>query len=384
MSPSTPSIPPAKDRQARVLVVDDEPGMCHAATRVLSAEHQVQAASSPAEALAIAPEFRPDLVVSDIRMPGMDGFALVARLRELRPDLDVIFMTGSQTEPDAMLVRAIEHEAFYFIEKPFDRRVLSTLVRRCLELRRLRQAERAHATRMADELARARVFQDAMLAPRSSTLPGLEIVARAIPCQELGGDFYDYAPLPGGGTLLVVADACGHGVTAAMLTAVVKSVFQRAVARGSGPDAFAEALASALEPFGDDRYVTAVCARLTPSAAGVRLEYVNAGHPPPIVWSGSDAPRLLPEHAPILSRAFPKGSWPSTSVDLPAGAGILIYTDGLSDRLDRSPSAAAKLIRDHVAAAKTRDPASLSESLLRRVTGDPAADDITVLAARTI
>src|SRR5262245_40137333 len=134
-------MPPADAIRPRVLVVDDEPGLLRAAERVLSPRYQVACAGLPAEALALAEEFVPDLVVCDIRMPPMDGFAPVDALRARRSDMDVIFMTGSHSDPDAQLVRSMRERAFYFIQKPFDRQVLETLVDRCLELRRLRHAE---------------------------------------------------------------------------------------------------------------------------------------------------------------------------------------------------------------------------------------------------
>src|SRR5688572_21108221 len=122
-------------KRGRVLIVDDEPGMLRAAERVLASSHEVMTATRPSEAMALAAEFRPELAVCDIRMPEMDGFELAEALRAADPGIDVIFMTGSSTEPDAALVRAIRSQAFYFIQKPFDREVLLTLVDRCLELR---------------------------------------------------------------------------------------------------------------------------------------------------------------------------------------------------------------------------------------------------------
>src|SRR5262245_54927563 len=107
--------------RARVLVVDDEPGLLRAAERVLAGRYEVACAGLPGEALAMAESFAPDLVVCDIRMPQMDGFALVDALRARRSDIDAIFMTGSHSDPDAQLVRSMRERAFYFIQKPFDR-----------------------------------------------------------------------------------------------------------------------------------------------------------------------------------------------------------------------------------------------------------------------
>ena len=96
-------------------------------------------------------------------MPDLDGFELMARLKARFPALDVILMTGSVDDLDEKLVRAIRSAAFYFIQKPFDREVLRTLVERCLELRRRREEHRQNLKRLETEMAEARAFQQSLL-----------------------------------------------------------------------------------------------------------------------------------------------------------------------------------------------------------------------------
>src|SRR4026209_756263 len=107
-------------RAARILVVDDEPGMLRAVERVLSGDHHVLGTRLAREALSLAGEFHPDLAIVDIRMPDLDGFELLAQLKVRMPGLDVILMSGSVDDLDDKLVRAIRSHAFDFIEKPFD------------------------------------------------------------------------------------------------------------------------------------------------------------------------------------------------------------------------------------------------------------------------
>ena len=121
----------------RILVVDDEAGMLRSVERVLGQDYKVASTRSSREAIGLAEEFKPDLAILDIQMPEMDGFQLMEAMQALDPELDVIFMTGSIHEIDAKLIRAIRKNAFYFLQKPFDRGVLLSLVERCLELKRL-------------------------------------------------------------------------------------------------------------------------------------------------------------------------------------------------------------------------------------------------------
>ena len=111
----------------------------------------------------MAAEFKPDLVILDVRMPEIDGFELMARLKAAHPGVDIIVMTGSLDDLDQKLIRAIRGRAFYFIQKPFDREVLQTLVERCLELRWRRVESRHHVERLERELADARAFQQGLL-----------------------------------------------------------------------------------------------------------------------------------------------------------------------------------------------------------------------------
>src|SRR5262249_19762919 len=170
---------------ARILVVDDDPGILRAVSRVLGRRHHVACAATGEEALRVAPGLRPDLAVVDVRLPEMTGFEVTRALKAALPDVDVILMTGNAEEPDENLIRAIDEGAFYFITKPFDRRVLLALASRCLELRGLRVERERYLRRVARELEEARQFQLGLLPPPGLDLVGLSLAARYLACHEL-------------------------------------------------------------------------------------------------------------------------------------------------------------------------------------------------------
>jgi len=172
----------------RILVVDDEPGMLRGVARVLASDYVVETSDDPRAALELARELRPALAILDVRMPAMDGFELMGKLREVVPDIDIIFMTGAVHELDAQLIRAIRERAFYFIQKPFDREVLLTLVERCLVLRRLSAENARHVARLEGELAEARRFQRGLMPGAAARSERVRRSARCPPCDELGGD----------------------------------------------------------------------------------------------------------------------------------------------------------------------------------------------------
>src|SRR5882724_3423938 len=109
--------------QAKILVIDDEPGMLRAVSRILGADYDVRTAAAPEDGLAQVQSFKPDLVICDVSMSRIDGFEVMRRAKSQQPLVDFILMTG-MSDPDPHLARAIREQAFYFIEKPFNREVM--------------------------------------------------------------------------------------------------------------------------------------------------------------------------------------------------------------------------------------------------------------------
>jgi two-component system nitrogen regulation response regulator GlnG len=102
-----------------VLIVDDEEAVCWALERALAREgHSVAVAASAEQGLTLLGRQCPDAIVLDVRLPGMDGLAALAAIRERAPDVPVIVVTAFGNLPTA--VRAVEGGAFDYLAKPFD------------------------------------------------------------------------------------------------------------------------------------------------------------------------------------------------------------------------------------------------------------------------
>jgi phosphoserine phosphatase RsbU/P len=370
-------------KPARILIVDDEPGMLRAVERVLSTDHHVVGTRSSRDALSIAAEFQPELAIVDIRMPDFDGFELMAQLKARFPDLSVILMTGSVDDLDDKLVRAIRSPAFYFIQKPFDRDVLKTLVERCVELRWRRDEVRRHVKRLETEMAEARAFQQSLLPDREAVVNRLAISCRYTPCSALGGDLYDYAAAGSGRTALLVADVSGHGVSAAMLTGIVKSAFHASHVDGFDPVAVVERVSTGLSAFSSERFVTLVAALVAPDEG--RLRYVNAGHPPMFLFGPSRAAVWLESTGPLVSPVLRGSRWEAPTVPISAGDQLLLYTDGVWDALADADGRAEHRFRstiERASAAGTCVADTLLADIHHELGGRPQADDFTLLTAR--
>ena len=120
-------------RKARLLVVDDDPGLLRLLTIRLRAEsYEVEAVESAAAALAALSRVRPDLVISDLRMDQMDGIGLLKEIQSRAPGLRVIILTAHGTIPDA--VQATQSGAFAFLTKPVDKQELLDQVQKALKV----------------------------------------------------------------------------------------------------------------------------------------------------------------------------------------------------------------------------------------------------------
>ena len=127
---------------ANLLIVDDEPGMRQLLTHVFGrAGHAVRAAENGTKALELLRQAPADLVISDVKMPDMNGIELLRRLREFLPDAGVVMMTAFATVETAR--EAFKLGADDFIQKPFDVDELKLIVEKALERFRLLQENRA-------------------------------------------------------------------------------------------------------------------------------------------------------------------------------------------------------------------------------------------------
>jgi signal transduction histidine kinase len=127
----------------QILIVDDDVALLQALPRALFLRMQdtkVDTSDSASKALELIQEHDYDAIVSDIKMPGMDGLTLLAKIRELRPDTPTLLITG-HGEHD-LAVQALRGGAYDFIQKPIDRDYFVAALQRAIQTHQLRQQVR--------------------------------------------------------------------------------------------------------------------------------------------------------------------------------------------------------------------------------------------------
>ena len=224
---------------AHILIVDDDPDLLRLLSMRLSgAGYRVTATASAEEALVKIAMERPQLVLSDVQLPGKDGLALFDAIRVQHPSLPVILLTAHGTIPDA--VEATSRGVYTYLTKPFDGKALLDVIANALatdgtadtstdggEVEAWRAEIVSRSNRMAEVLAEAKLVaaSDASVLIRGESGSGKELVAQAI---------HRASPRAGKPFVAVNCGAIPENLLESELFGHVKGAFTGAVANHPG------------------------------------------------------------------------------------------------------------------------------------------------------
>jgi phosphoserine phosphatase RsbU/P len=383
-----------KNSDAEILVVDDDRLTRKLLVRTLSAEgYTCVESESGTDAWERVHAREPALVLLDLDMPGLNGAELLKRLRsDQNPaiaQVPAIMLTGHGGEESEVL--CLEAGADDFVTKPINTAVLRARIGTQLRLRSMRrqlegQKEELEAWRhnLERDLAAARLTQQSLIPQKPLKIPGWDIAACFRPVIQVGGDIYGWLAMKDGRILFWMADATGHGASAALLTTLTKLLFHHGSLEHATPAAIMEAVNDDFRSiFGRRLLMTAMCIALEPTTGRARV--VGAGHPPLMISRANGKHALVWSTAPPLALAE-RAQFVETIVDLRKGDAFLLYTDGLfgssqAKRTGLNPKKLARML-DH----KARDADSLLSRMLKQaapVDGDGTlSDDIAALVVR--
>ena len=314
----------------RVLLVDDAKANLDILVEGLKADHKLSLALNGEMALQIAAKMPPDLVLLDIMMPGLDGYEVCKRLRQMPETAEVPIMFLSSLEEVQNKTRGFEAGANDYLTKPFEMLEVKARVRSLLKAKAYSDAVKEQ---IASELRVAREIQMGMLPHDFAAVEqayGVEFGAVLEPAREVGGDLYGVCAATKERLVLFLGDVSGKGIPASMFMVRAISLARLLSRDIAEPERILARLNDELaadNPSG--MFVTFLCAVFDPGSG--RLVLANAGHCRPVLLRAGEAPGWAVKNLGTALGFEPSLEFERTELTLQAGDTLLFYTDGVSE-----------------------------------------------------
>jgi len=336
-----------------------------------------------------------DLVVKERRSllvrDALTDEALAGRLSILQEQVRGILAVPLQTEDHVIGLIYLDSPAVTREFTKDDLNVLTVLANiAAIRIEQARLAEIEYAEKMrARELEHAARIQRSILPPDAPPFPhrtDFQLHAAMVPAKEVGGDLFDYFLLDEEHLGFVVGDVSGKGVPAALFMAVARTLLRATAQNRKSPgECFTYMNTTLLEGNAAGMFVTIFYGVLNTCSG--EIEFANAGHNPPIVFSPDGTVRTLPEKSGPILGVLEGHNYRTLTTRIAPGEGILLYTDGITEAIDKSKEFFGDERLEAYAAAHRSEPArgfvqGLQAAVKEFAKGMPQADDITVLALR--
>ena len=338
----------------RVMVVDDTEANIDILLETLADDYKVIVAMDGESALEDIKKSPPDLILLDIMMPGMDGYEVCQKLKEMEitRNIPVIFLTALKEEGDE--ARGLGLGAVDYITKPFNPELVKARVRNHLDLKRHRNHLEELVEKRTQEIAERQLVEYQLRAAKEkieselniaaqiqrsilpSTFPAFpehrefDLYAMMTPAREVGGDFYDFFFVDDDHLAVIIADVSDKGVPAALFMMISRTIFRSiAKQRKSPSQVLAETNDLLCEGNDTGMFVTAYLAYYHLPTG--RLTYSNGGHNPAFLFGPNNVCRELAcKHGTALG-VRPRQSYEEYVDKLEAGQILVLYTDGVTE-----------------------------------------------------
>jgi phosphoserine phosphatase RsbU/P len=369
-----------------VLLVDDAKINLEILIEGLKADYKLSTAVSGELALEAATGAPPDLVLLDIVMPGVDGYEVCRRLRQMPETAEVPIMFLSSLEDPQEKARGFEAGANDYLTKPFEMLEVKARVRSLLKAKSYNDAVKEQ---IAGELRVAREIQMGMLPHDFAAVERAyhtSFGAVLEPAREVGGDLYGVCAAGPERLVVFLGDVSGKGIAASMFMVRAISLARLLARQISAPDAILAKLNDELavdNPSG--MFVTFLCAVFEPGSH--RLALANAGHCRPVLLRSGESPRWAVKGLGTALGFEPGVTFERTELTLRDGDGLLFYSDGVSEAFNPEEECYGdERLLAQAATLSSQSAPEIATGLLRNVRAfaatAPQSDDITILALK--
>ena len=289
------------------------------------------------------------LVLSDLSLPDSHGLDTFLQLHAQAPQVPIIVFSG--LDDTTLAVQAVHEGAQdYLVKGQVERQLLVRAMRYAIERKRMSEQLSRYAQELRSKNAQleadfnmAREVQEAFLPQQYPTFPksavpeesALRFSHRYLPAATVGGDFFDILPIADVAAGIFICDVMGHGMRAALLTAIMRGLVEELMPLAADPGEFLTGINRSLhailgrmrEPFWATAFYGVV------DVAGAELRFANAGHPSPLLVQRSagtveSLKSRDPRHGPALG-LFDKAVYPTCQVSVAVNDLLLLFTDGL-------------------------------------------------------
>jgi sigma-B regulation protein RsbU (phosphoserine phosphatase) len=370
----------------RVLLVDDARANLDILVEGLKSDHKLSLALNGEAALQVAARTPVDLVLLDIVMPGLDGYEVCRRLREMPETAEVPIMFLSSLEEIQNKARGFEAGANDYLTKPFEMLEVKARVRSLLKAKAYSDAVKEQ---IASELRVAREIQMGMLPHDFAELERTNHIsfdAVLEPAREVGGDLYGVCAAESERLFIFVGDVSGKGIPASLFMVRAISAARLLSRDNPEPERVLERLNDELaadNPSG--MFVTFICAAFE-SRSG-RLTIANAGHCRPVMLPRGESPHWAVKELGTALGFEPGIKFERSELTLHEGDALILYTDGVSEAFNAQEECYGneRLLAD-VGALGGDSASCITRGLLQRVRAfagkAPQSDDIAILALK--
>jgi serine phosphatase RsbU (regulator of sigma subunit) len=264
----------------------------------------------------------------------------------------------------------------------------SNMLQREILQRRL-LVEAAEKELLRKELAMARIIQEGLLPRTPPRIEGYEVQGLNIPCLDIGGDYFDFIPLPNGRWLIAVGDVVGHGVPAALLMANLHASLRGHTQYFTDlPETIGRVSEALWESTDPTHYITLFCGVLDPLSG--TFTYVNAGHPYPIQLypgQGSEGQTSLLKEGGIPLGMMSGFRYSSGTTEIPKDSLVFLFTDGVTEAHDEyermiGEEHLVRILQEVRPATADQILDRVRSSVLDHIRSTPQQDDITMVALR--